>query len=105
LRILGVSVQHFKRLDGCADFYVLSFGVVYLLMRLRDKATESIVRFCANLGKSALKTLEIIRQAFGGKNMSCLNEMLGSGQTERKGMTGEEQRACSSLFFDIKRIA
>jgi hypothetical protein len=30
LAYLGVSVQNFRQLGGCADIYILSFVVVYL---------------------------------------------------------------------------
>jgi hypothetical protein len=40
---------------------------------MMDPTKEQLVciKFCANLGRSAMQTLAIIRQAFGEENMSC----------------------------------
>jgi hypothetical protein len=54
--------------------------------------TASVHQICANLRKSALKTLAMIRQAFKIENMSHTQmfDMLTSGQI-KKSETGEEQ--------------
>jgi hypothetical protein len=53
--------------------------------------TSSVHQFCANLGKSAMETLAMIRQEFRKESMSHTRMLkrLGLGQTE-KGKTGEE---------------
>jgi hypothetical protein len=58
------------------------------------------MNFCANLGKSAMETLAMIRKVFGEESMSrtWAFEWHAQFRADRKSETGEEMsRACSSF--------
>jgi hypothetical protein len=71
--MLGVSVQNSMQAVRRADILCpFSWSYVSSLMRFHDETKEQTVciKFCEISKKSAMKTLAMIRQAFGEESMS-----------------------------------
>jgi hypothetical protein len=62
---LGVSLQNFKQLGGCADFFT-SF---YTDANFAIEPQRNSVKLCENLGKNT-ENLAMIRQAFENEGIS-----------------------------------
>jgi hypothetical protein len=59
------------QLGGCADFYVLLFGVVYLSScHFAMDRPKNGIKFCEDLEKSVTDTLAMIRQVLGEESIS-----------------------------------
>jgi hypothetical protein len=74
-------------------FYVLSFGVLYLAssdftMDL-TKEQQMRIKFYANIGKSAMETLAMIRQVFWEESMSHTRVFEWHVKTHQDGKRGD----------------
>jgi hypothetical protein len=67
------------------NFYTRLFGVVYVtrgdFYDGSEKEQRVCIRFCANLGKHATETLEMVQQGFGDQTLSHMQAQFKTGRT------------------------
>jgi hypothetical protein len=83
------------QLGGSSKFYVLLFGVMYLVLcNFAIDPTVSMHQILCKSGKNKTETLAIIRQEFRVESTSCtwmFGRKIPKSQRQNKGEASEEQ--------------